>query len=509
MQWRAISWVVVFACLLLLPGCKKADKLNPAENTSKGAKVDLRLAVLTDLQGAIEPCGCTSDPLGGVDRLATALDEKARQDSIPTLLLLSGDSFFRETKIEAMAIPQERSRANTLAKILTDLNVSAVGPGPIDALHASLLDLPASFSMEMLNAGETKVIKVASRQIGIMSVDDDPLVVEKAKSTSASLKEEGAELVIVLGALARRTAKKIAALPAVDFVIQGGVDDETPIPPRSSGNGWILHAGRQGQHVGFVDLSFGEGAAWQDVSAWSAEKKRTMLDGEIEDLGLKIAEWESTKKVSPEDLALQKARLVELRSERNKLDSAATRRARSFSMSVIPLSSDVGTDLKVNAWMVAHDKNVNEANRKALADLKPANIKRGEIPYVGSTVCAACHTTQKEWWSGHPHGHAYATLEKRHKEFSLDCVGCHVTGYNQPGGSTVTHNLDGALQNVGCESCHGPGASHVKDPTKKLVLNPPESTCIGCHNEEHSDLFDYQKYRETLIVPGHGKDRPQ
>ena len=101
----------------------------------------------------------------------------------------------------------------------------------------------------------------------------------------------------------------------------------------------------------------------------------------------------------------------------------------------------------------------------------------------------------------------FATLVERHKEFHLDCVGCHVTGYNQPGGSNVTHHLDGALQNVGCESCHGPGSLHAANPTATpatIVRATSESTCVACHNDEHSDLFDFESYRRRLIAPGHG-----
>lgn len=126
---------------------------------------------------------------------------------------------------------------------------------------------------------------------------------------------------------------------------------------------------------------------------------------------------------------------------------------------------------------------------------------------MGSAACASCHAPQTAWWRGHPHGHAYATLERRHKEYNLDCVSCHVTGYNQPGGSTVTQNLGGALVNVGCESCHGPGAAHVANPrgaTPNVVRVVPETTCTGCHNEEHSDAFDYAVYRSRIVVPGHG-----
>ena len=109
------------------------------------------------------------------------------------------------------------------------------------------------------------------------------------------------------------------------------------------------------------------------------------------------------------------------------------------------------------------------------------------------------------WWRGHAHGRAYATLADRDKNFNLSCVGCHVTGYLRPGGATVTHT--GPLQNVGCESCHGPGSMHSRDPAHAavdVVRDPQERTCLGCHTPEHSDRFSYPAYRQMVIVPGHG-----
>ena len=32
----------------------------------------------------------------------------------------------------------------------------------------------------------------------------------------------------------------------------------------------------------------------------------------------------------------------------------------------------------------------------------------------------------------------------------------------------------------------------------------PERVCVECHNAEHSDLFQYEAYRNVLIMPGHG-----
>jgi hypothetical protein len=159
--------------------------------------------------------------------------------------------------------------------------------------------------------------------------------------------------------------------------------------------------------------------------------------------------------------------------------------------------------------MLAHDKRVNAHNREAFADKGPLPVPDGEPTYVGSATCASCHAAAHSWWQKTPHGRAYATLVERHKEFNLSCVGCHVTGYGKPGGATVTWNLEGALVNVGCEQCHGPGSDHVDAPLGEkrgtMRRDTPESVCVGCHNEEHSDQFQYEAYRARLVAPGHGK----
>ncbi|HEY8431887.1 MAG TPA: cytochrome c family protein, partial [Sandaracinaceae bacterium] len=138
-------------------------------------------------------------------------------------------------------------------------------------------------------------------------------------------------------------------------------------------------------------------------------------------------------------------------------------------------------------------------------DWRPEPPAEGQPHYVGSQACAACHGAAVRWWRTTMHGRAYATLADQNKNYNLSCVGCHVTGYLRPGGSTVTH-VEG-LENVGCESCHGPGSQHVADPTGaavNVVRSPEESTCRGCHNPEHSDRFHFETYRQLMIAPGHG-----
>jgi hypothetical protein len=110
-------------------------------------------------------------------------------------------------------------------------------------------------------------------------------------------------------------------------------------------------------------------------------------------------------------------------------------------------------------------------------------------------------------WDRTTHAHAYATLSSQFKEFNLECVGCHVTGYDQPGGSTVTHAAK--LENVQCEVCHGPGSRHVLNPADRtrIIARPDASRCLDCHHPPHVEGFDALAKMKDILGPGHG--RPQ
>lgn len=483
-------------------GCTRSPR-PPAEPAPS-----LRLAVVTDLKGYLEPCGCTSDPLGGIDRLAAQV-EALRKDGVPVVLLAAGDLFFDTERLEPTRVDQAQRNAKTLATILDRIGLAAALPG------ASDLAQPAEI-LENLRAGtefswlaDDSPVEVVEHQAGDLKLallgvraGADPDAVSAAAATAAA----EADLSILLVDGSRREANRFAAPSQADFVIQGGLDQDAPIAPRPSRGAWVLHASRQGQGLTVVDLFVrAKGSAFVDQSDWSRLERVAQLDRRIEDLAAKIDAWEKSAEFGPEELEPQRAQLEELRAERRAAaEIKSPSKGSAFDARFVELRTRSPKDPAVSKLMLEHDKAVNRANRAAFANLKPPPLGPDDIAYVGSAACSACHAGAYTWWRNHSHGAAYLTLQQRHKEFNLDCVGCHVTGYEQPGGSTVTHNLDMALVGVGCESCHGPGAAHVANPEVEVVRMTPETTCVACHNEEHSDLFDYEAYLKTLVVPGHG-----
>ena len=108
--------------------------------------------------------------------------------------------------------------------------------------------------------------------------------------------------------------------------------------------------------------------------------------------------------------------------------------------------------------------------------------------YQGPKVCGSCHQQEHRSWVITHHASAYRTLYKRDRAQDLQCVGCHVTGIDSPGGFK-TGDHGSPMRDVGCESCHGPGGPH--NPDSEPI--DAKQSCVRCHDAEHSIAFTVEK----------------
>ena len=519
-----LALLVVASCLAGCPdGPPRAT--GPGERDRAGAETagrpELRLLLLSDPAGVLEPCGCTSRPLGGVDRLVASARRLAGE-GVPTVLLVAGDAFTGAPEekgppppgadAEAHARQVARWRREVFAEALARTGLLAATWGPADLAlpepeRAALAERSGGRWFEARGV-HGALLAAGGRKLGLVVVGPDGTL-EAARRQAAKLRSEGARLVVAL-AVARRPAlaRRLAGLPEVDVALFGGAHRPRPLPPDEVGGGLFVHAGRHLQGLAVVDLvGIERDGAWVARGPWRRRLERERLETRIEDLTGRIEQWEREGR-PPEQLAPQRQRLEALRAELAKLDEEGPAPPRYASVRWVELGPEAGGDPETRRSLDDLARRIDEANRQAYADWRPAPAPPGAPRYVGAARCGSCHEAAHAWWRGTPHGRAYATLEQRHKAFHLECVGCHVTGYGEPGGSTVTH-VEG-LQNVGCEVCHGPGSAHAARPETPPVRGRqvPESVCVRCHNEEHSDRFDYRSYLARLRAPGHGLPAP-
>jgi hypothetical protein len=485
------------------------------------------------LLGYTEPCGCTIDlVLGGIDRVSGFV--RARMELAPAHLMLdAGNMLFEHESIAPQDLAQEIRKTRVLMEAHRQMGTAATVVGPMDLANglSFYLDTLSNTDVLTLSANLTvagggplglphAVFELGDQEIGVVGAVD-PALFEGISEVSASpalpavqasvqsLREEGADTTLLLYqgdlASARTTFGSVEGL---DFIVIGyhprRSDEVTRV-----GSAWVLEAYDQGRTVGELKLaSDGTDTAWTNARSGSGEEQER-LDRLIESTQTQLEAIPLEPGVpAPPIVERQRERLAEMQAQRaamNADDVAFTGSGREFLFRPIDMQPGLPSNDDVAAAMTAYNDElqaINMANARA-----PEPAAAGQPHYVGDAECVRCHVQEHEFWLTTQHSHAIATLQDRNKHFDRNCVGCHVTGWERPGGSTLGHTA--GLENVQCEQCHGPGSMHIMNPNLNNVPTGvqtavPESTCVGCHNSEHSPRFNYDTYISRIIGPGHG-----
>jgi mono/diheme cytochrome c family protein len=349
-----------------------------------------------------------------------------------------------------------------------------------------------------------------------VTLPDAGEIVARVKAEVGALQQQGARILVVTAAMQRGAALRIAdAVGALHLLVVGHAMSNGPAntsqpPPELIGSTLVVETANHAQALGVVDIHLrgGDGpVVLADADGVQKAAKIAELSQQILALEARINSWEKGGTVDPKDLAARKSDLARLSQERSALERPSPAPEGShFRYRVEEVREGLGSDATVTERMKAFYKRVNEHNKTAFADLKPLAPTEGEARYVGADGCSDCHSAAREVWDKTGHARAYATLEKDFKEYNLECVSCHVTGYGKPGGSTVTHVS--SLKDVQCETCHGPGSKHIEQPedASRIIKTPDPKTCVEqCHHPPHVDGFDPVAKMDLVLGPGHGK----
>jgi hypothetical protein len=536
---RALRGQLVLAIPLLAAGlaacegCRSGGTGGATAPTGTGSAASAgpptaRLYLVTDMAGALEPCGCTKDQLGGLDHFGAWV--KKEQAHAPAAVVASaGPLFFMDDKIEGDRAAQDRIKAQTIARVLKGLDFAAFAPGENDWDDgpAGLKGLAAASGAAVIGGDGAAVVReVGGVKVGFVGYGqtqgapaDGPKGTpqEVVRRGVDAAKKQGAELLVALVAVGRGEAKRIAdVVPELNAIVVGAAksngDSNTTAPQGEQvGDVLIVQAANHLQTVAVLDVYVrdplvpGTVLKLADATGLELARKREELARRIDDLHVKISGWERDPAIAPKDVSARKQELAQLESQREALDvKPPPAKGSFFRYTLKEMRQSLGEDPAVQADMVAFYKSVNDHNREAFAGRMPPPVPAGQPEYVGVEACTTCHEAPRKVWNGTPHAHAYATLSTQFKEFNLECVSCHVTGYEQPGGSTVTHVAK--LEDVGCEVCHGPGSKHVASPTDqaKIIGHPDPAKCLECHHPPHVEGFDPAEKMHVILGPGHG-----
>ncbi len=546
LHWTALVFSMITAGgVAACQGCHSQPVPASASAPDPGTagKPTVRLYVVSTVAGALEPCGCSKDQLGGVDHFAAYVASQA--GAAPASAVVgAGPMLFLDPKLRSGDSTQDTWKAEALAGAFKDVGLVAWAPGANDwAGGADQLAQCRAATGAALLAGNlagmsgTLVREIGGVKVGIVGVsdprdkmgayprgvapahDETPGAVLAAMQAGlAEVKKQGATVLVGLAALPRGEALRLAdKLPELHVLVVGkpveaGDANDAPRAPVLAGSTLVVEAANHLQTVGVIDLFVRPSGAgplvFADAGGVARADELLSLSARIRELEARINSWERDHTVKAEDLAARKADLDKLRAEKAAREAAQPDvKGSFFRYTSVEVRDKMGREKAVADEIAGYYKRVNEHNKIAFADRVAPPPEAGQAHYVGVEACSDCHDDARKVWDKTTHAHAYPTLQKDFKEYNLDCVSCHVTGYDKPGGSTVTHNEK--LQNVQCENCHGPGSLHVDNPTKKglIVVSPKVDVCVGCHHPPHVEAFDPKEKMPLILGPGHGRPK--
>lgn len=498
---KTLAAALCLGALLTACGQRPAEEAAPAPAAGDGPP---RLLVLSSTIGYVEPCGCTIDlTLGGIDRVAALV--AAEREAGPTAVVVVGPHLFEHAP-PPHKVAQEEAKARLIARSLAHIGVDAVVPTATELVRGEALyaEVRRTFAAPDVTAnvprGRGRIVTLGDLKLGVFGLaapeaavpggqpaDPKPAAIAEAER----LRQAGAHVVVALGAMPRRQIRRMAReTPGIDLWVLGDHPEEAALASPLK-HGYLIEAGDRGRNLGRV--VFHEAAQPGPLvdPVGDAERARKALDLQIE---MRSDLFQRTG-----DAALE-PQIAELKAQRAAL-AAPEAQGRRFVYTLLPVAKAVTPDPEVAGWLAAYNASLKTINLAQAGEIP--KVPPGMSGYAGDDQCADCHYEAHTLWTTTRHGEAWQTLVEADKTFDAECVGCHVTGWQKPGGS-VLGQTEGRV-NVQCEVCHGPGAQHVDsggDPAK-IERAVPEAVCVECHNKHHSPQFDYAGYLPKILGPGH------
>ncbi|MEZ6123220.1 MAG: multiheme c-type cytochrome [Planctomycetaceae bacterium] len=454
--------------------------------------------VLTGEQhGYFEPCGCTSNQLGGMSRRAN-LVQRIRDAGWPVRGLDVGG-------LSRRSVRQSQIKFETTLAALRQLNYIAVCVGPEElrlgpdfllTQHIVDGDSPLFFvsaNLEFFGIPDlgTPVAKaiadVEGAKIGITGIMGDSVqktvlphsditwkpAEPELEKVLADFQQAEVQLPILLSQSSVEESRKLAEqFPQFPIVITAeGIGDPDPDePPEKVGKSLLIGTGRKGKYVG--------------VLGWYPDDAETPFRYQL--VSLERDDFDET----PAMIKLMAGYQERLKDEKIVL---------------------------VDAISAPHPSTSN---------------------FVGAAACAECHTSAQKVWKDTAHAHALESLDPKNQRtgferlngvgrmYDPECLSCHVTGWEPQeyiryrsgflneefAAAPEEQKLHQLLAGSQCENCHGPGSRHIEmvnngddnsgESVRVTLEDAKRAACEKCHDADNSPKFDFDTFWDQIRHPG-------
>jgi len=451
-RWPWLAGIVVLAFGAWL-GLK--HKSAPAPMSS------LNLLLTCDVHGRLVPCGCFSGQLGGLTRIATLFGAKTAGQ----IRVDAGDAI-------AGSADYERIQYRYIQEAFARMEYDAVNVGQREAglSVAQLRELKAQAKVPMLSAN----------------------LLDKAKGTplfeSHVIVQRGGWRVALVGLLDGRSTGET-------------LGEGLALEPMDLALGRLLPQLKEGADF-IVLLAFADEAALSNLARQFYEVD-VILGGKVrqpsqqlvrENHSLILATTNEARAVGILEVTTQAPHWLIARKGEVQL-----------------VSDQIPQDENIANLAKAYRQEIRQT-KLALDD--PATLTEDTVPgvqprntYAGTESCAQCHPAAYKVWRESGHAKAFATLTALQADADPNCISCHTVGFGTATGYRREAGPASAFLNVGCESCHGPGAEHVQmrksgGEVTTHLREVGAGDCQKCHHGEFSRPFDYAEFWPHVA---HGK----
>ncbi len=543
------TWLFVACVALAGPACggpKNGTRTTsehagtPTKSPRVSQRAQLDLFVFGQILGTVAPCGCTTEPLGGLQYAFGYIEAHSQPGA--RLILEPGSFLFPDPKgAEAATDEAGWEQANKRAEVLhgrfSKLGEDFVaGLGPTDLSSAQGPEVLAKWPLSrVLSNAKTPPKGVQSSlvrersgiRIGILQAVspnhvghealgelEDPATALTRELTNT--KQSGADLIIVeflgLRQEAEALAKEVAGIDVLVVGAPRGLDrPRVGSPVARVGKTWLVEPGEKLQTMTHIQITADRKVVAKDLpetATWTRLTPRSQQQRELARAEETLAKVKADPKADPALVARLERQRDDLKAQLEKPHEPTDPVEVLFEQ--VKVTCHLQADVDAKKALAGYDQTIAAQNKQRFAGVKPPAPTGGAPAYVGTEECANCHDEAYAFWQTTRHAQAFKTLVDANKQFDVNCVGCHVTGFRQPGGSEVVENE--GLRDIQCEQCHGPGSLHVEEPTlggkpNAIEHDAKENVCMQCHTRDHSDTFEYSAYLRDVLGAGHGPQR--
>lgn len=461
-----------------------------SKDDSSGAKLfagwknpDGVLVISGEMNGYLEPCGCSLKQLGGMARRLDLI-ERTRAQGWPVATIDLG-GLIADPGTALGGVEQTKVKYNVALRALALMEYEAVGVSAAD-LKLGVLETMGQF----LNLGDHPRMVAANLEpaegfedaihrqvrtaagpvkVGVTAViaPSDWAALNDPQKDLLTIKEPQEVLPSVLEDLEKDTDVQVllvqgppemaeslgATYPGFDIVVGTSAYPDPVDKPKelNGGKTWLVNVGKKGKYVGAVGI-------WKDGEPRFRYQRVSLGD-------------------------------------RYKAENAITKL----------INEEYQSELKALGV-------VENFPRRANIKAAPGST------YVGAESCQSCHPNTYAKWlhgrgpNGGGHSHAYESIvhdPRGDRQFDGECVTCHTTGFEYVGG-WVSAEQTPYLKGNQCENCHGPASKHVEEPDNPAYLTPlklvaedaGKNLCITCHDEDNSPKFDFATYWGQIVHKG-------